>query len=59
MQLTIEVTESDLLEIARAGYADAASTNRKAREEALMVFVSHQCFKLATDKQAVAAQRPR
>ena len=43
IQLTIEVSEADLREIARAGYADAASTNRKAREAAVALFVSDQC----------------
>jgi hypothetical protein len=32
VQLTIEVSEIDLREIALRGYADAASTNRKARK---------------------------
>jgi hypothetical protein len=31
VQLTIEVSETDLREIALAGYANAASTDRKAR----------------------------
>jgi hypothetical protein len=40
VQLTIEVSENDFREIALRGYADAASTNRKARETAVAVFVS-------------------
>jgi hypothetical protein len=34
VQLTIEVSETDLREIALAGYADAASTDRKAQAQA-------------------------
>jgi hypothetical protein len=56
--------ETDLREIALRGYAGAASTNWKAREAAVAVFVSDQCFNLATDKRGgcgatslVAAQR--
>jgi hypothetical protein len=37
-----------LRDIARAGYANAASMNRKAREAAVTVFLSDQCFTLAT-----------
>jgi hypothetical protein len=50
VQLTIEVSEADLREIALRGYAGAASRNRKAREAAVALFVSDQCFNLATDK---------
>jgi hypothetical protein len=46
VQLTIEVTKTDLLEIAKAGYPGAASTDRKAREEALRVYISDQCVAL-------------
>ena len=46
VQLTIEVSEIDLREIARAGYADAASTDRKAQAQAVAIFVSDQCFGL-------------
>jgi hypothetical protein len=42
VQLTIEVTETDMREIALAGYADAASTDRKA--QAVAIFVSDQCL---------------
>ena len=35
VQLTIEVSETDLREIALAGYADAASSNRKRQEDAV------------------------
>ena len=55
VQLTIEVSETDLREIALAGYADAASSNRKHQEDAVALFVSDQC--VALGKQAVAAQR--
>jgi hypothetical protein len=43
VQLTIEVSETDLREIALAGYSDAASTDRKRREDAVALFVSDQC----------------
>jgi hypothetical protein len=38
--LTIVMSEDQLAEIARAGYAEAASTDRKAREAAVSVFLS-------------------
>ncbi len=38
--LTVVVGEDELAEIARAGYADAASTNRKDREAAVSLFLS-------------------
>ena len=38
--LTVVVGEDELLEIARAGYDDAASTDRKAREAAVTLFLS-------------------
>jgi hypothetical protein len=38
--LTVVVGEDELLEIARAGYDDAASTGRKAREAAVNLFLS-------------------
>jgi hypothetical protein len=44
--LTIEVSETDLREVALAGYADAASTDRKAQAQAVATFVSDQCFGL-------------
>jgi hypothetical protein len=37
--LTIVVGEDELAEIAGAGYADAASTDRKDREAAVSVFL--------------------
>jgi hypothetical protein len=40
------VSEIDLREIARAGYADAASTDRKAEAQAVAIFISDQCFGL-------------
>ena len=46
VQLTIEVSEADLRDIALAGYADAASTDRKAQAQAVATFVSDQCFGL-------------
>jgi hypothetical protein len=46
VQLTIEVSETDLREIALAGYSDAASTDRKRREDAVALFVSDQCVGL-------------
>jgi hypothetical protein len=38
--LTVVVDENELAEIARAGYAEAASTDRKAREAAVTLFLS-------------------
>jgi hypothetical protein len=38
--LTVLLSEDELAEIARAGYADAASTDRKAREAAASLFLS-------------------
>jgi hypothetical protein len=38
--LTIVVGEEDLAEIARAGYAEAASTDRKGREAAISLFLA-------------------
>jgi hypothetical protein len=38
--LTVVVGEDELAEIARAGYAEAASTDRKAREAAISLFLS-------------------
>ena len=38
--LSVVVGEDELAEIARAGYADAASTNRKDREAAVSLFLS-------------------
>ena len=40
VQLTIEVSEIDLREIALRSYADATSTDPKAREVAVALFVS-------------------
>ena len=37
--LTVVVSEDDLAEIAKAGYAEAASRDRKAREAAVSVFL--------------------
>jgi hypothetical protein len=37
--LTIVVGKDELAEIARAGYAEAASTNRKGREAAVSLFL--------------------
>ena len=38
--LTVVVGEDELAEIAGAGYAEAASTNRKDREAAVSLFLS-------------------
>jgi hypothetical protein len=38
--LTVVVSEDELAEIARAGYAEAASTDRKDREAAVSLFLS-------------------
>ena len=38
--LTVVVGESELAEITQAGYAEAASTDRKAREAAVTLFLS-------------------
>jgi hypothetical protein len=38
--LSVVVGEDELAEIARAGYAEAASTDRKAREAAVTLFLS-------------------
>jgi len=38
--LTVAVAEDELQEIARAGYAEAASTNRKDREAAVTLFLN-------------------
>jgi hypothetical protein len=38
--LTVVVGEDELAEIARAGYAEAASTDRKDREAAVSLFLS-------------------
>jgi hypothetical protein len=46
VQLAIEVSETDLRDIALAGYAGAAWTDRNARAQAVAMFVSDQCFGL-------------
>jgi hypothetical protein len=38
--LSVVVGEDELAEIARAGYAEAASTDRKGREAAVSLFLS-------------------
>ena len=38
--LTVAVSEDELAAIARAGYAEAASTHRKEREAAVSLFLS-------------------
>jgi hypothetical protein len=38
--LSVVVGEDELTEIARAGYAEAASTDRKGREAAVSLFLS-------------------
>ena len=37
---TVVLGEDELTEIARAGYAEAASTDRKARERAIRLFLA-------------------
>ena len=39
-QLTVAVGEDELREIARAGYVEAASTDRKDREAAVNLFLA-------------------
>ena len=46
--LTVVVSEDELTEIARAGYADAASTDRKAREAAVSMFLRDAVWELMT-----------
>ena len=46
--LTVVVGEDELLEIARAGYDDAASTDRKAREAAVGLFLADTVWALTT-----------
>jgi hypothetical protein len=38
--LTVVVTEDELAQIARAGYAEAASTDRRHREAAVSLFLA-------------------
>jgi hypothetical protein len=45
-QIERAVLETDLRVIAPAGYADAASTDRKTQVQAVAIFVSDQCFGL-------------
>jgi hypothetical protein len=44
--LTVAVDESELAEIARAGYAEAASNDRKEREAAVSLFRSDMAWGL-------------
>ena len=44
--LTVVVGEDDLAEIARAGYAKSASTDRKGREAAVSLFLADAAWKL-------------
>jgi hypothetical protein len=44
--LTVVVGEDELAEIARAGYAEAASTDREAREAAVSLFLSDMAWGL-------------
>ena len=44
--LTVVVGEDELAEIARAGYAEAASTDRKGREAAVSSFLSDTAWEL-------------
>jgi hypothetical protein len=45
--LTVVVSEDELAAIARAGYAEAASTDRTAREAAVSVFLGDAVWGLA------------
>jgi hypothetical protein len=44
--LSVVVGEDELAEIARAGYAEAASTDRKDREAAVSLFLSDTAWEL-------------
>jgi hypothetical protein len=44
--LTVVVGENELANIARAGYAEAASTDRKEREAAVTLFLSDSAWGL-------------
>ena len=44
--LTVVVGEDELVQIARAGYAEAASTDRKDREAAVSLFLSDTAWEL-------------
>ena len=46
IQLTVTITKTGLRSIALAGYADAASTNRKRQEDTVALFVIDQCVAL-------------
>jgi hypothetical protein len=50
VQLTIDVTKADLLEIAKAGYAGATSTSRKMQEDSVSLFLSDQCVGLGVPR---------
>jgi hypothetical protein len=47
--LTVVVSEDELAAIARAGYAEAASSDRRAREAAVSVFLSDAAWELVND----------
>jgi hypothetical protein len=47
--LTVVLGEDELAEIARAGYAEAASTDRTAREAAVGLFLSDTVWGLTQD----------
>jgi hypothetical protein len=47
--LTVVLGEDELAEIARAGYAEAASTDRTAREAAVGLFLSDTVWGLMQD----------
>jgi hypothetical protein len=40
VMLTVVVSEDELADIARAGYTEAASTDRRSREAAVTLFLS-------------------
>ena len=50
VQLTIEVSETDLREIALAGYAGATSTSREMQEDSVSLFLSDQCVGLGVPR---------
>jgi len=48
--LTVLVSEDELAETARAGYAEAVSTDRKTREAAVSLFLSDAVWRLMHDE---------
>jgi hypothetical protein len=58
--LTVVVGEDELAEIARAGYTEAASTDRKGREAAVSLFLADAAWELmqSRDHAARATRQP-